>query len=251
MNSKRLLVIMMAAALMAVTPVKAWAAPHFTLDPTSATKQVNDTFDVILGVDSNADKVIGLDIKSTFDASKLEVVSIVKADVPDDGYQFTYSTGSPIIDNAAGTFEVTLPSLSSNVYVGVVAKHELLKVTFKAKAAGTATLNYVCQAGSVAETNIINESGNDVVDCSSNQSGSYTITSSTTSSTTPSSTPTLTPVPTSTSTNNTTNNTVSATPTTANTTAETLPETGGIAETLALVLLGISGMSVALYLKSA
>ena len=229
-------------------PVMAVAAPHFTLTPASGTEKVGDTFEVVMGVDSDTEKVIGLDIKSTFDASKLEVVSIVKASVPDDGYQFTYTTSSPIIDNTAGTFEVTLPSLSSNVYVGVVAKHELLKITFKAKAAGTATLNYVCQAGSVAETNIINEQGNDVVDCSSNQSGSYTITSTTTSDS-PTSTPT--PVPTSTSSSGTTTTaTATSTPTASTTTTTTtLPETGGVADTVALMLLGVSSVAVAFYLK--
>jgi hypothetical protein len=241
LKSKWLLVVVGVGMGFLAMPARAMATAYFTLNPTSGSYTTGSTFDVVMGVNSGTEKVIGLDIKATFDASKLEVESIVKGSVPDDGYQFTYTNSSPIIDNSAGTFEVTLPSANSSVYTGVVANHELLKITFKAKATGTAALNYVCTAGSVAETNIINDSGNDVVACGSNQSGSYTITATSSSSVT--STPTLTPTPTSTS------STTSSTSAPTSTSTATLPETGGAAETMALVILGFSSMVAALYLK--
>jgi len=176
MNLKNnILMVMGFLVLGGLFPVAAMAAPHFTLSPAAANETVGQNFVVTLGVDSGTEKVIGIDIKGTFDASKLEIVSIDKGTIPDDGYLFTYTPGQAIIRNDTGQFEATLAKLDSNLYTGVVAKHELLKITFRPKAAGTATLNYVCAAGSISDVNIINQSANDVVDCASNQSGSYTI----------------------------------------------------------------------------
>lgn len=219
-----------------LTPAKAMATPHFTLSPSSANETTGQNFVVTMGVDSDTEKVIGIDIQGTFDASKLEIESIDKADVPDSGYQFTYTSGQAIIHNDTGQFEVTLPSANSSVYTGVVAKHDLLKITFKPKTTGVATLSYVCAAGSVADTNIINQSGNDVVGCSANQSGSYTIAGASGSSSTP------TPTGTSSS--------ASSTSTPIPTTTASLPDTGSVANTVALLVLGISGMMAAWYLKS-
>lgn len=216
-------------------PARAMAAPHFTLSPTSESETVGQNFVVVMGVDSETEKVIGIDIKATFDASKLEVVSIEKGSVPDDGYKFTYTTTQPIINNSAGTFEVTLPSENSSVYTGAVAKHELLRVTFKPKSTGTATFNYVCTAGSVTESNIINQSGADVVDCGSNQSGSYTIAAGVGGETA-----TATPTPTSTSTSSSTTSTK---------TTSSLPSTGVVENTVMMVAVGISSMLAAVFLK--
>jgi LPXTG-motif cell wall-anchored protein len=232
--NNKLLTVLGFLALGFLFPVRAMAAPHFTLSPASANETTGQNFTVTMGVDSGTEMVIGIDIQGTFDASKLEMVSIDKGSVPDDGYQFTYTSGQAIIHNDTGQFEVTLPSANSSVYTGVVAKHELLKITFRPKAAGVATLNYVCAAGSIADTNIINQAGNDVVDCGSNQSGSYTIADAGGSSSA------ATPTPTSTS-----SSAATAAPTTS-----TLPQTGGVENTVALLILGISGMMAAWYLKS-
>jgi LPXTG-motif cell wall-anchored protein len=237
----KLLTAVLVLALMIVCPARAMATPHFTLNPSSASETTGSNFTVTMGVDSNTSKVIGIDIQGTFDASKLQIVSIDKAaNIPDSGYQFTYTSGQAIINNTAGTFEVTLPSANSSVYTGVVAVQDLLTITFKPTASGTATLDYVCTAGSVADSNIIDQSGNDVVDCTANQSGSYTI-----SGTNSSSSVTNTPTPTSTSSSSST--AATATPTKG----ASLPDTGSVANTVALLVLGISLMALpAWYLKS-
>lgn len=204
-------------------PVRALAAPHLTLNPTTKTVANGSQFDVIMGIDSGTEKVIGVDIVSTFDASKLEIVSVVKGTVPDGGYNFTYTSSSPIIKNDVGRLEITLPSANSSVYEGVVANHELLKVTFKAKATGTAVVNYSCAAGSVTDSNIINQAGTDVLDCASNSSGSYTITDSGAATTAP---------------------TTGATTITA---ATTLPDTGGVGTTAGLMVFGLSTVAMALW----
>lgn len=222
MNWKNLTIGVVTLAGLAM-PVQAMAAPHLTLSPTTQTVANGSQFDVIMGIDSEAEKVIGVDIVSTFDASKLEIVSVVKGNVPDNGYNFAYTSASPIIKNDTGRLEITLPSSNSSTYEGVVAKHELLKVTFKAKATGTATVNYSCTAGSVTDSNIINQSGTDVIDCASNSSGSYTITDGGSTSSTP-------------------------TPTSkAATTTTTLPDTGATETTIGLLVFGLSTVAMAFW----
>jgi LPXTG-motif cell wall-anchored protein len=178
-----------------------------------------------MGVDSDTEKVVGIDIKGSFDSAKLEIVSIEKGVVPDDGYQFSYTSGQAIIHNDTGVFEVTLTPLNQSVLVGPIAKHELLKITFRPKATGTATLNYTCLPGSVVETNIISQAGTDVVDCNANQSGSYTIATGTGGD---DSTPaaTATPVPSGTS---------------------SLPQTGAVENTIILMVLGLASVIFAGY----
>ncbi|MBI2465532.1 hypothetical protein HYV64_05305 [Candidatus Shapirobacteria bacterium] len=176
MNFKKITgVVAIAVMVLLLKPVVALAVPHFTLSPASGSQTVGQEFSVMMGVDSDTEKVVGIDIKASFDSSKLEVVSIEKGVIPDDGYQFSYTSGQAIIRNDTGVFEVTLTPLNQSVLVGPIAKHELLKITFRPKATGSATLNYTCLSGSVVETNIISQVGADVVDCSANQGGSYTI----------------------------------------------------------------------------
>jgi len=214
---------------MLVNPVVAMAAPHFTLTPATGSQTVGQNFVVTMGIDSDIEKVIGVDIKASFDLTKLEVVSIEKGVIPADGYQFSFVPGQALIHNDTGTFEATLTPTNQSVLVGPIAKHELLKVTFKPKAVGTATFNYTCSAGSVVETNIISQAGVDVVDCASNQSGSYTITAGV----------------------GTTGAVAAATATPIATTSakSALPQTGGVENTLFLMFFGISSIGAALYFK--
>ncbi|HEX8923139.1 MAG TPA: LPXTG cell wall anchor domain-containing protein, partial [Patescibacteria group bacterium] len=72
----------------------------------------------------------------------------------------------------------------------------------------------------------INTAGKDVVDCASNQSGSYTITATGGADV------------------GTTGTTVTPTPTSG-----TLPQTGGISTTFGLILVGLSSMIGALFLR--
>jgi LPXTG-motif cell wall-anchored protein len=226
MNLKKTIgIIAVAGAMVLSKPVFAIAAPHFTLTPASGSQTMGQDFTVVMGVDSDTEKVVGIDIKGSFDSAKLEIVSIEKGVVPDDGYQFSYTSGQAIIHNDTGVFEVTLTPLNQSVLVGPIAKHELLKITFRPKATGTATLNYTCLPGSVVETNIISQAGTDVVDCNANQSGSYTIATGTGGD---DSTPaaTATPVPSGTS---------------------SLPQTGAVENTIILMVLGLASVIFAGY----
>jgi LPXTG-motif cell wall-anchored protein len=144
------------------------------LTPTSESKTVGSTFKVTVGVDSGADKVIGIDLVGTFDATKLEIESIEKAATL--GFAYDVTALSPKKDNTAGTFAMTLTPSSDSALTGVVAKGDLVVITFKGKAVGSGAVNFTCTANSVRETNVINDVASDVVDCATNQSGLYTIT---------------------------------------------------------------------------
>jgi LPXTG-motif cell wall-anchored protein len=227
MNYKQIGITVAVVGLMALlSPVKAMAVPHFTLTPSSGNETMGQDFSVVMGVDSDTEKVVGIDIKASFDSSKLEVVSIEKGVVPDTGYQFSYTSGQAIIHNDTGIFEVTLTPLNQSVLVGPVAKHELLKITFRPKATGTATLNFTCLPGSVVETNIISQTGTDVVDCTANQSGSYVIGSGTGGSTDTTTVATATPIP---------------------ATTTSLPQTGMVENTVMLVVFGIISVVFGVY----
>jgi len=226
MNCKKIMgIAALAGAMVLAKPVAALAVPHFTLSPASESQTVGQNFSVVMGVDSDTEKVVGIDIKASFDSSKLEVVSIEKGVVPDDGYQFSYTSGQAIIHNDTGVFEVTLTPLNQSVLTGPIAKHELLKITFRPKASGTATLGYTCLPGSVVETNIISQTGTDVIDCNANQSGSYTIGSGTGGDSNPPAA-TATPVPSG---------------------STSLPQTGAIENTLILIGLGLASVISAVY----
>lgn len=200
-----------------------FAAPRFTFTPSSGTYTVGSNFSVNLGINSETENVGGADLVGSFDASRLEIISITKASV-EHSFSFEYNSSStPIIDNNAGKFEITLNPTSSSVYDYKPANEALLTINFKAKATGTANVNLTCQQGSVSDTNIINDKAADVVSCSSNQSGSYNITSGGGSN------PTSAPAPT-------------KTPTTQ------LPRTGGIGSTIGLVVFGAVSVFGALFL---
>lgn len=213
-----LLAIMATSLFLGAATVE--AAPRFTLSPSSGNYTNGGTFSVTIGVDSDTEKAIAMDVVANFDASKLEVTSITKAANP--VFQFAYDSNTAIIKNDTGRFEVTLSPISSSVYDGAVMKGDLLVINFRAKATGTASLTFNCQAGSVTETNIINDKSSDVVSCSANQSGSYTIGAADSGSLT---TSTSTPTPTA---------------------ASQLPRTGVVENTVILVVLGVVGMIGAL-----
>jgi LPXTG-motif cell wall-anchored protein len=114
-----------------------------------------------------------------------------------------------------------------------VAKGDLVVITFKGKAVGSGAVNFNCTANSVRETNIINDSALDVVDCAQNQSGLYTITAASNGDSTPASTSTPTPTP----------------KTTGTVTKTELPKTGAVETTILVMFLGITSLFGAVLLR--
>jgi len=202
-------------------PVMAMALTKLTLTPASGTYKVNDQIKVDVGIDSGTDKVYTGDLYMVFDASKLELLDAVSM----SPQAFPFELGQKNIDNTAGKFDILLAPLSTTTNLAEVAKGGLISLTFRAKAIGTGFLNFNCTAGSTSDTNIFNPDLMDVVDCASNQSGSYTIQAGDSTAPTP-----------------TTGSTVNTTVTTPTTVPSQLPQTGVLTPTLTLLILGIVGI---------
>ncbi len=199
--------------LLIVSSVKAAeAGPMLKLSTPSETPVNGSTFKVTVGVDSGTAKSMAVDAFLTFDSTKLEVVSIDAAATP----AFTNSMGKNIY-NSTGKFDMSFnPSGDSVLSDSTVIKGDLAVITFRAKGTGTATVNFTCTAGSTIDTNIFDTTGNDVIDCASNQNGSYTIGAG--------SGPTSTPVV----------NSVTSAP-------GELPRTGNVETTIGLMIFGLVG----------
>lgn len=170
---QKVLTLILAMGMMGVSAKGVLAGPHMTLTPVSGSFTNGSNFTVTVGVDSATEKVIAMDVVMSFDAAKLEISSVNKAS--DSVFDFSFDANTPIIRNETGKMEITLAPKNMSVYSGEIAKGSLLTISFKAKAVGTASVNFTCVAGQVNETNIINQSSVDVIDCGANQSGSYVI----------------------------------------------------------------------------
>jgi len=220
------------------------AAPRLTLTPVTGSYTNGSEFKVSIGVNSDGEKSSAVDVWTTFDKAKLEVVSIEKAANPPFDFDMT-----PKINNTAGTFEFSCASKNMNAFEDAVINGELAVVTFKAKAIGTAALNFTCNSGSTTDSNIFNSDINDVISCSANSVGSYTITAGSSSTTVTPTTAKTTVTPTATPTSTTTTSSSSTTLTPTTTTTTSLPQTGAVGSTVGLIIFGAISLASALFLK--
>lgn len=197
------------------------AGPLLKFSPSTGSYNNGDTFSVTIGVDSGTEKSQGVDAWVTFDATKLEVVSIEKAATP----AFPFALGKNIY-NDTGKFDISCTSTDMGTYEATTLLGDLVVVTFRAKSTGTVNVNFTCTAGSTIDSNIFNMSALDVINCATNVNGVYTINAGggTTAD------PTATPVPSSGD-------------------DEVLPQTGGIGTTLGLLIFGIVGVLSSLALR--
>lgn len=210
-----------------VTGVKAVeAAAYLTVNPATGNYSVNDTFNVTLGVNSTTEATGAVDGVVVYDSSKLELTSAVQAS--DMVFLNVDGGGACSIKQETGTLSY---SCWANDTVGdSTVSGSLVKLTFKAISTGTATLSYTCST-STKDSNIIGVSSIvDIITCSSNQSGSYTIGTASSAST-----PTPTPT--------------SASTTTTTTTTTTLPQTGSTGMTIGLIAVGLVSLLSAVFLK--
>ena len=200
------------------------ASPHLSLSPSSGNYSVNDTFSVIVKVDSGSEVVGGVDAMGTYDSSRLELVSVTKASdmVFDESDGGGYCRAGE--SNSGGKFGFgcgTNDNLTDKSVNG-----SLMVLNFKAKAVGTATVAFTCTAGSTTDTNIVKTSPVvDVIVCGENVGGSYIINAASSDSSSDTATATSTP------------------------TSATLPKTGTVGVTLGLVAFGLVTVLSAVFLK--
>ena len=221
-----LLNIFLVAGLFVTIGVKeALAAPHIIMDPSSGNYSIGDTFKVTVKVDSGIEVIGGVDGVGTYDSAKLELVSTVKSspmvfDATDGG-------GNCSIDNSAGIGKFNFSCYSNDALNDRVANGDLVVLTFKAKASGTAVANFTCASGSTTDSNVVKSAtATDVIVCNENVGGSYVIGGTSTTAT----------------------DTPTATVTTTTTTSE-LPKTGGIGTTLGLIIFGAISLASVVFLK--
>ncbi len=229
---KKLLCLMLFAFSFWIAKPVVAAGPMLKFVPSSGSYTNGNDFTITIGIDSGTEKVQAVDVWTTFDTAKLEVVSVIKAINP----AFDFNMGAANIDEAGGKFDITFsPSAGGATFEAKAVSGDLAVVTFKAKATGTANVNFTCAAGSTIDSNIFNISTNDVIDCTSNLNGSYTITDGGTSNPDPTATPTTS--------SNTSN------PTAVPTQASELPQTGRVETTVGLMIFGIVSVLSSLALK--
>lgn len=217
---KILTLILVVFSLLSVKPVMA-VGPMLKFVPSTGSYTNGDTFKVTVAVDSGTEKSQAVDVWGTFDAAKLEIISIEAAATP--AFSFSLDKG---FDNTTGKFHANEISTDMSNYSPTVLNGDLVVITFKAKATGSASVNFSCTAGSTVDSNIANVSGSDVIDCASNINGVYTINAG-----------------------GSTNPTAAPTSADSSTGSEELPQTGGIGTTVGLIIFGLVGVLSSIALR--
>ena len=228
-----LLVFVFATLFMVLSVEKVDAVAKFTLTPVTKAVTNGETLVVNVGIDSGGVASFGGDAVVNFTKDKLEVVSVVKS-TANSSFSFDFPDGSAEIDQTNGTIRFGCIGNVFDENLIKPIKTDVIVITFKAIDSGTATVKFDCTAGSGADTNIAAVSG-DIVSCSDNSSGSYTITGDGSS---------VTPETTSTPTSSET----TITPTSASPSTQ-LPRTGGVETTIGLLVFGVISLMSALFLK--
>lgn len=221
---KAALILFLCFAFLAVGVKAVNATAYLTVNPTTGNYNINDTFNVTLGVNSGSEATGGVDGIVVYDSSKLELTSAVQAD--DMVFSNVEGGGSCSIKKETGT--VSYSCWANDTVGDSTVNGSLVKLTFKATNTGTATLSYTCST-STKDSNIIGVSSIvDIITCSSNQTGSYIIGSGSSN----------TPTPTSSSS--------TAAPTAVST---SLPQTGSTGVTVGLIAVGLMSLFSAVFLK--
>jgi len=184
--------------------------PHLSFSPSTTTVTVGETFDVDVLVDTGGQAVDGVDAIISYDQDLLEAVSVTAG-------SFLFTTTNSLA--TAGKIKIYGVAESGSPKTGTGT---LATITLRAKSAGEATLTFDCQSGVTTDSNI-NKGSEDIIVCTSNGTGVYTLGSSTSSASL-----SATPSP-----------TVVANSSTSTTSAD-LPATGAFANTL--ILLGIGAI---------
>lgn len=149
------------------------------LEPSTSSKPVGESFTVDLLIDTQGKPIVGSDAKILYDATTMEVVSVVKGDFFDVGASNFADPGKLYI---LGAFNEALKDS--------VGKGKMATITLKGKKVGSSQLGFVCST-QTNDSNIIDAASNDLIKCAGITDGTYTFTQGGTTG------PTSTPQPTS------------------------------------------------------
>ncbi|MGB9707055.1 MAG: cohesin domain-containing protein [Microgenomates group bacterium] len=144
------------------------ADPHLFLSPASGS--YSQKFDVEIKVDTGGQAAGGVDVLLEFPKNLLKIEKVTK------GTAFTEVFSS--IKNDEGKlrisayFPFTEAGKSYNGTDGLIAT-----INFNPLGTGTAAVNFVCTPGSTGDSNIVEKiTTKDIIVCSANVNGSYTLT---------------------------------------------------------------------------
>lgn len=213
------------------TKKSVWASdPHLFLNPTSGSKSAN--FEVEVKIDTGGKAAAGVDVHLEYPKNLLKIDGVIKGGTGADktpAFSELYSQ----IKNDEGKLRINAYFSTSQAGNSFTGNNGLVAtITFSPLASGTAAVNFICNPPPATdESNIIDKiTVQDIIVCTSNVNGSYTLTTS--SGTQATSTPTP----------GTGATTSPATP--------TPPTPGSLTQTIGLIGIGIltllTGMALAL-----
>jgi hypothetical protein len=241
MKTKKILLFLFLFFLLSLT-IKSRvlaADPHLFLSPASG--NYSQDFNLELRVDTGGQAVGGVDVLLEFPKNLLNAQQVTKGTAFSEVFSSIKNNEGKLIIGAY--FSTEEAGKSYNGTNGLIAT-----LSFKPLGNGTASINFVCSPNLVNESNIVEKiNSTDIIVCSANVNGSYTLTtnnqSNPTPTPTPKQTPTLTPTP---APNNqspqTSPNSSSPTPT------PIIPVTGSTIQTLGMFGLGLVSLLTGLLL---
>jgi len=211
--------------LLAKNPILA-VDPHLFLSPASGS--YSGKFDVEIRVNTGGQAVGGVDILLEFPKNLLKIEKVTKGNAFPEVFSSIKNDEGKLRINAY--FPFTQAGSSYNGTNGLIAT-----VNFNPLASGTAAVNFLCTPGSTTDSNIVEKiSITDIIVCSSNINGSYSLSPSAGSENPAEQTPT----PTSTSTPTSAPTPTSSSSPAVSTPTPPVPVTGSITQTLSFLGLG-------------
>ncbi|MFC1711428.1 cohesin domain-containing protein [Patescibacteria group bacterium] len=147
------------------------ASPHLELVPSTGTISTAGT-DIEVNIDTGGMEAKSAKVVLNYDSAKLEVDSITAGAFFDEVSHNIYNSTGEVVINANLSLG---SSLESKTGTGTLAT-----MTVKAKAStGTANLTFDCTDGSSTDSGINDPTPLDIIDCTANLNGSYTLGTST------------------------------------------------------------------------
>jgi len=143
------------------------ASPHLSLSPSSGIISSTGT-DIQVNIDTGGQVAKSAKAVIDFDASQLEVSSISAGDFFDEVSHNIYNSEGQVVINANLSLG---SSLESKTGTGTLAT-----MTVKAKASsGTAAMTFDCTSGKSTDSGINDPTPTDIIVCTANVNGSYTL----------------------------------------------------------------------------
>jgi len=153
-------------------------AARLYFDPGEKTVSQGAAFDVGLRLDTEGASTSGVDVVLDFDVSKVTVESV--------GFGSLYSSG--VVrnkDNTTGRLEFS--TYFNDLFSVYEGEGRLATIRFRAGSQNTTDVNFVCQSGGTADTNVLQFNDGDIVNCGALGNLRVTISASASPSPSPSS----------------------------------------------------------------